>query len=118
VSIIRNKGWIGVDLDGTLAKYEGWKGPTHIGEPVPLMIATITRLLAAGWEVRVFTARMSGDPDEAREVNRAVMEWTGRHLGRALRATCIKDFAMVHLFDDRATGVEPNTGRLLSEVSL
>lgn len=24
-----------VDLDGTLAKYNGWKGPENIGEPVP-----------------------------------------------------------------------------------
>jgi hypothetical protein len=117
MAIITSKGWIGVDLDGTLAKYEGWRGPTHIGEPIPAMVARIQALLAAGYEVRVFTARMSHE-GEARDVNLAVMEWTSRHIGQALRATCIKDFAMVHLFDDRATGVEPNTGRLLSEVAL
>jgi hypothetical protein len=27
-------GWIGVDLDGTLAHYDGWKGIDHIGEPI------------------------------------------------------------------------------------
>lgn len=27
-------GWIGVDLDGTLAEYTGWKGVEHIGEPI------------------------------------------------------------------------------------
>ncbi len=26
-------GWIDVDLDGTLAQYDGWKGVAHIGEP-------------------------------------------------------------------------------------
>lgn len=33
-------GWIGVDLDGTLALYKGWSGGT-IGEPVPLMAARV-----------------------------------------------------------------------------
>src|SRR5262245_48902352 len=28
-------GWIGVDLDGTLAEYHGWKGIEHIDRPVP-----------------------------------------------------------------------------------
>ncbi len=28
-------GWIGVDLDGTLAKFDEWDG--DIGEPVPLI---------------------------------------------------------------------------------
>lgn len=31
-------GWIGVDLDGTLAKYDQWRGVQHIGDPVPLMV--------------------------------------------------------------------------------
>jgi hypothetical protein len=26
--------WIGVDLDGTLAQYAGFKGPEHIGDPI------------------------------------------------------------------------------------
>jgi len=116
VSIIRpNRGWIGVDLDGTIAKYEGWKGHTHIGEPVPAMVALVRQLIAEGWEVRIFTARMSGDEDEAAEVMHAVQEWTRRHVGRALKATCIKDYAMVRLYDDRAVQVEPNTGRLIED---
>lgn len=31
-------GWIAVDLDGTLAEYDGWKGSAHIGNPVPKMV--------------------------------------------------------------------------------
>ncbi len=30
-----NSGWIGVDFDGTLATYDGWKGPSVLGEPIP-----------------------------------------------------------------------------------
>ncbi len=33
-----NSGWIGVDLDGTLAHYEGWNGANHIGEPLAPML--------------------------------------------------------------------------------
>lgn len=32
-------GWIGVDLDGTLAVYDEWRGVSHIGAPVPAMLA-------------------------------------------------------------------------------
>lgn len=32
-------GWIGVDLDGTLAKFDEWDG--DIGEPVPLTFGQI-----------------------------------------------------------------------------
>ena len=34
-------GWIGVDLDGTLARYDGWRGIDHIGEPMPRTSAAI-----------------------------------------------------------------------------
>ena len=30
--------WVGFDLDGTLAKYDGWKGIDHIGEPVESVV--------------------------------------------------------------------------------
>lgn len=107
-----DRGWVGVDLDGTLAKYEGWQGPTHIGEPVPAMVERVQRWLAEGIEVRVFTARMSDPSAEVRrDVAIAIQDWTLRHVGASLRATCLKDFAMLELWDDRAVQVEPNTGR-------
>jgi hypothetical protein len=107
-------GWIGFDLDGVLAKYDGWKGPTHIGEPVPAMIKLVKKYLAEGCEVRVFTARVSTrEQPELDMIHDAIADWTRRHIGVALRATCTKDFAMIHLYDDRCTAVEPNTGRLI-----
>lgn len=54
-----NKSWVGFDLDGTLAKYEGWKGPESIGEPIAPMIDLVKDYLAAGTEVRIVTARAS-----------------------------------------------------------
>jgi hypothetical protein len=117
MSIIKpGRGWVGVDLDGTLAHYDGWKSPTHIGEPVPAMVTLVKKLIAEGWEVRIFTARVSTpDHGELVAVRQAIERWTREHIGRALQATCCKDFAMVTLYDDRAIQVEPNTGRLIGD---
>lgn len=106
-----NGGWIGVDLDGTLAIYEGWEGADKIGPPVPAMQERVVRWLAAGWDVRIFTARVSRpDLEDFEEVVAAIQAWSQEHLGAILEVTCRKDYAMVELWDDRAVQVEPNTG--------
>lgn len=104
-------GWIGVDLDGTLAVYDGWKGPTHIGSPVTAMVERVKRWLSEGWEVRVFTARISGGSPEGDLAYHAIRAWTLEHIGVSLPVTNVKDFAMVELWDDRAVQVIPNTGQ-------
>jgi len=106
-------GWIGVNLDGTLAKYEGWQGDGHIGEPVPLMLARVKEWLAAGRSVRIVTARVShqaghANADRARNL---IKEWCAKHLGVALVVTSEKDYSMIELWDDRAVQIEHNTGR-------
>jgi len=40
--------WIGVDLDGTLAKYGEWRGVEHIGEPIPPMV---DRVKGGHWQL-------------------------------------------------------------------
>lgn len=112
-------GWIGVDLDGTLAKYAGWKGLHHVGEPIAPMVDRVKVWLAEGQEVRIMTARMSRERGEAEreETRKAVREWTLIHCGQALEATCEKDFNMVELWDDRARRVEYNTGREYDRMS-
>lgn len=104
-------GWIGVDLDGTLAHYDGWKGPAHIGKPVPLMAERVHAWLAQGQEVRIFTARAS-QPEYVRHVE----AWCKTHFGVRLAVTNTKDFGMLELWDDRCVQVQPNTGRLASIV--
>lgn len=100
-------GWIGVDLDGTLAVYGKWAGGS-IGEPVPAMVERVRGWLAQGVEVRIFTARVSdGDPKTVEEIQ----AWCAQHIGRALPVTNVKDYAMHELWDDRAVQVEKNTGR-------
>ena len=53
----QKRGHILVDLDGTLAIYNGYVGPTHIGEPVPKMLERVKSWLADGKTVKIFTAR-------------------------------------------------------------
>lgn len=109
-----SKGWIGVDLDGTLAQYGKWIGPEHIGEPVPAMLERVKRWLADGQDVRIFTARVDGHGHSALLAKAFIDQWCLRHVGRVLPVTNVKDFAMIELWDDRCVQVEKNTGRVVS----
>jgi hypothetical protein len=108
----RTGGWIGVDLDGTLAEYVGWHGPYSVGRPVPKMVERVKKWRAAGIEVRILTARATkgadGQPDAA--VIFAVQKWCMEHIGEALPVTNEKEYSMIELWDDRAVQVIPNTG--------
>ena len=104
-------GWIGVDLDGTVAHYESKQFP-EIGRPIAPMVARIKAWLAEGVDVRIFTARVcDGDP----ETVLAIQKWCAEHIGQVLPVTNVKDYAMVELWDDRAVQVIPNTGRTLAD---
>lgn len=101
------RSWIGVDLDGTLARYSGWRGLDHIGKPVPVMLARVKHWLDEGYTVKIFTARASeGDKGIA-----PVKKWLADNGLPDLEVTNQKDFAMVELWDDRAVQVVANTGR-------
>jgi hypothetical protein len=118
IGMSSEKGWIGVDLDGTLAVYDVWRGVDHIGEPVPLMLQRVKDWLSEGKEVRILTARVAGERgnDERMPVyqtRKLIEDWCERHIGRRLLVTCIKDFGMIELWDDRAVQVEKNTGRVI-----
>lgn len=97
--------WIGVDLDGTLAEYGGWKGPDNIGDPVPKMLARVKKWLSEGKDVRIFTAR-AYIPEQVPPVEVWCLKW----LGVKLPVTNVKDFAMIELWDDRAIQIIANTG--------
>lgn len=120
-------GHILVDLDGTLARYEGWNDGV-IGAPIPAMVERVKQWLAEGKEVRIFTARVTLDPtkysaesgrfadDEfVAEATAAIQDWCEFHIGARLAVTNVKDFDMLELYDDRAFRVEKNTGRIVGE---
>ena len=127
-------GWIGVDFDGTLATYDAWRGSSHTGEPIAPMIERVKAWLAEGREVRIFTARVWPhaliSPDwnvsvisgadkerlfESTGSALAVQQWCQKHIGRILPITCVKDYGMIELWDDRAVQVRMNTGEPVGE---
>jgi hypothetical protein len=113
---VGQKGWIGVDLDGTLAFYDHWRGP-QIGTPVPKMVERVKALLTDGWEVRIFTARVcSGhSPNVRLRARLAIQEWCLEHIGQRLLVTSEKDPQMIMLYDDRCSRVVQNTGEIVGE---
>ena len=59
-----------IDLDGTLAHYDGWKGENNIGPPVPFAKDALLEIREWGWRLVVFTTR--GNVDR-------VTEWLRQH---------------------------------------
>jgi len=113
------KPWIGVDLDGTLAEYHGWRGIDHIGPPIPAMLERVKAWVASGKEVKIFTARVGPQPPDVNVdyIRSVIWNWCEEHVGCALTVTATKDFGMVELWDDRCVQVIPNTGIALQEVA-
>jgi hypothetical protein len=106
------KGWIAVDLDGTLAYYVSGQWP-KIGAPIMPMVERVKRWLAEGKEVRIMTARVSGS--DWRSEDKRIRAYCLEHIGQELEVTCRKDFDMIEQWDDRAVQVIPNTGRTIAE---
>jgi hypothetical protein len=102
------QGWIGCDLDGTLAEYHGWVGADQIGPPIPLMLARVKQWLAEGKRVKIFTARASV-PAQIPPIHK----WLAENGLPKLEITNIKDFGMIELWDDRCRQVILNTGELV-----
>lgn len=128
-----SKGWVGVDLDGTLAEYEStpedqWD-PLKIGKPIPRMVERVKGWLADGIEVRIVTARVAVEPGRAADMGAsisasllaeqcrdAIMIWLEDNGMAGVKAVqCHKDYGMLELWDDRAVQVVKNTGLTLDE---
>ena len=118
--MMRNRlGWIGVDLDGTLALTVS--NTREIGAPIAPMLARVHDWLDQGLEVRIVTARVGasgvvlrdGTVDDQRnaERQRALIDaWCVEHVGQSLPITASKDIRMLELWDDRAVQVEKDKG--------
>lgn len=139
----KGKGWYGFDLDGTLAKYDGWKGINHIGEPVKPMVELIKRMHDEGKVVKIMTARIAPKaqpetkPNPYREGNWCiespgtqawalkgewtaldfVQEWCYRILEFVPEVVYQKDHLMLELYDDRVKQVVPNEGWLVEDIA-
>lgn len=97
--------WIGVDLDGTLAKHDGKIG--EIGAAIPSMVERIEKWIDDGHEVRIFTARADSTLERTK-----VKKWLSDNDLPDLAITNKKDWKMLELYDDRAIRVEHNKGTI------
>ena len=107
------RGWIGVDLDGTLATHDG-KQLKRIGEPIPAMVERVKMWLREGREVRIVTARAARTSFHIflyRAEKTQIEQWCLEHIGQALQIQAHKDYSMIELWDDRAVQVQMNTGK-------
>ena len=138
---VEGKGWYGFDLDGTLAKYDGWKGINHIGEPVKPMVELMKRMHDEGKVVKIVTARVaprkledgtvgeqfiwvtcgsSSDPDAKYTATRYIQDWCEEvaQLGFVPEIVYQKDHLMLELYDDRVKQVVPNEGWLVEDIAM
>lgn len=141
---VTGKGWYGFDLDGTLAKYDGWRGIDHIGEPVKPMVDLLKRMHDEGKVVKIMTARVA--PKEKPEVKpnpylenhwviespddmpwalkgewtplEFIQDWCYRFLGFVPEIVYQKDHLMLELYDDRVKQVVPNEGWLIEDIAM
>lgn len=109
-------GWVGVDLDGTLAVYTKWLGYEHVGKPIKAMVDRVIFWLNEGVDVRILTARVSPMALKAsnatlEQVQAPIRQFCLDNFGRELAITCEKDLNMLSLWDDRCVQVITNTGR-------
>ena len=97
--------WIGVDLDGTLARDLGSARGDDIGSPIEPMLARVRKWIAEGRTVKIFTARASSPRQVA-----AIKEWLASCGLPELEVTNVKDLHMIELWDDRCVQVTTNLG--------
>ena len=102
--------WIGVDLDGTLARDLGSSRWDQIGSPIEPMLNRVKRWIAEGRTVKIFTARASSP----RQVM-AVKEWLASCGLPDLEVTNVKDLQMIELWDDRCVQVTTNLGEPIAK---
>jgi hypothetical protein len=82
----------------------------------------VKRWLRDGYEVRIFTARVAeasaADGRDLRKTVLAIQNWCEFNIGARLTVTCVKDYGLIELWDDRAVGVGENTGESWRDVIL
>ncbi|WP_309379999.1 hypothetical protein [Cerasicoccus frondis] len=105
--------WIGVDLDGTLAKFNSWRGIGHIGKPIKDMMERVRRWRAEGRKVKIFTARAAHE-----EYLPPIRKWLKKHKLEDMEITNELDPYVIEIWDDRAIQVISNTGQICRHPSV
>lgn len=111
ISLDLGGGWIGVELDGTLALCESPQSMSRIGEPVSKMRMRVQQWLMVGIDVRLFTARAADEKQIP-----LIEAWLKEHRMAGMKITDRKDFGMSQFWDDRAVHVVSNRGEIAGQI--
>lgn len=99
-----------IDLDATLAEYDGWQGVEHIGDPIPGSQAFVAAVSEFA-DVVVFTTRMNTDVNKGYDVNRLgylIQDWLTSHKFPAVGIWCGQGKPLAAAYvDDRAVICRP-----------
>jgi hypothetical protein len=109
------EGWFGFDLDGTIAELKDNQGMDVVGKLIDGEATKLLRqYLKEGKRCRIVTARVGQGTDKEKATQTKIVEkWCKKNFRVILPVVANKDQNMIRLFDDRATGVEENTGKIL-----
>lgn len=102
-----NKPSVCVDLDGVLAKYDGWKGVDHIGDPIP-RAREFLELLSKNFHIIIHTTRVNPEVNTGHtyeELRAKVEAWLVKH-EMVYDDIQSKPLAIAYI-DDRACYCEP-----------
>jgi hypothetical protein len=106
---------LAVDLDGTLLKYDGWKGDSYYGEPVQGMREVLQKIRNAGWIIVIWTTRGSKGAIQKHLANYNIpFDYINKNPGGP-SGQSPKIFADVYL-DDRAIRFEGHTEGLANRI--
>ncbi|WP_309400445.1 hypothetical protein [Cerasicoccus maritimus] len=105
--------WIGVDLDGTLAKFQSWRGIGHVGKPIPDMMERVRRWRSEGIKVKIFTARAQYE-----DYLPPIRKWLKKQKLEDMEITNELDPYVLEIWDDRAIQVISNTGQIYRHPSV
>lgn len=106
-----------VDWDGTMVEYHGFKGAMIYGAPIPRMVARVKKWIDEGHEILIFTARVSVEHGlQTVKQESDTIQFALREMGLPpLQITANKYARISEFWDDRAMGLERNTGNVRDE---
>src|SRR3989344_7925162 len=95
-----------IDFDGVIAKYEGWKGEDHYGEPIEGAKEFLEKMQSVGLKFIIFTTR------DIKKVN----DWFKKYkLAKPHKITNIKVPSPLYI-DDRCIRFNGNFNELLEDI--
>jgi len=93
---------IAIDLDKTIAHYDGWINAYTVGEPLEGAVEFIRTLQQAGWYIYIFSARAEDTVSKS-----VIQEWVCKHFPflldtQKIFVTNVKSRDIECFVDDRA----------------